>query len=436
MKILFLSEIKNITLLRTKNIPFILYLIVGCIVVIKGPFYYPDSYAFLDMSINHSPVYSLFLKIFRIIFNDSFIWPVIITQFLILISAIHYLSNVLQKQFHLNLTEKFILQFILISPSIYFNQTTGAVLTEAISYPLVLIVFALGFKAFAILDIKLLLKSIIPLYFLVLTRGQFIVVIPVFIAVGVYINYQNRRLSTRWLPIILLVLLPFFTSISERCYNKLMYGYYVNNSMNYVHIISADFYLSKSTTVEIFDDLDEIEYFKIIHESLKNVELTEQSADAQNKSDIEVYVDNFPKICNRRIYDLGLNYFQKKGLNYFEQHFALNKLCKGMFFKMLKHNFKTRVSFFIKNLKLTYGTAKHLFLFIFLISYSLIKVYKTKSTIYKFILLGSVLMLANNVLIAFVMHAIKRYAFYYYWIIFAIIILILSELSKKTSNEN
>jgi hypothetical protein len=71
-----------------------------------------------------------------------------------------------------------------------------------------------------------------------------------------------------------------------------------------------------------------------------------------------------------------------------------------------------------------------------LISYSLIKVYKTKSTIYKFILLGSVLMLANNVLIAFVMHAIKRYAFYYYWIIFAIIILILSELSKKTSNEN
>lgn len=431
-----MAKTKNEILFGVKTFDLVLYSIIGFIIVLKGPFYFPDSYAFIDMAINHSPVYILFLKFFKIIFGDSFIWPVIITQFLALVYAVNYLSSNLQKQFHLSYIEKYILQFILISPSIYFNYTTGAVLSEALSYPLVLIVFALGFKPFATLNTKLLLKSIIPLYFLVLTRGQFIVIIPVFVAISIYISYQNRAFPIKWSSMILLILLPFFTSISERCYNKLMYGYFENNSMNFVHIIAADFYLSNSNTEDIFDNPDEIEYFKIVHNSLTNAELTKQNADAKNKSDIEVYNSNFPKICNRRIYDLGLHYFQKKGLNYFEQHLALNTLCKGMFFKMFKYNFKNRISFFVKNLIATYGTAKNLLLFLLLIVYSLVKVFKTKNAIYKFILFGSVLMLANSVIIAFVIHAIKRYTFYYYWILFAIMILIFNALSKKISNEN
>ena len=31
--------------------------------------------------------------------------------------------------------------------------------------------------------------------------------------------------------------------------------------MNYVHLITTDFYLSKASTVEIFDDPDEIKYY-------------------------------------------------------------------------------------------------------------------------------------------------------------------------------
>lgn len=423
-------------ILNTKKGDLILYSIIGVLLALRGPIYYPDSYAFLEMAINHSPVYVLFLKFFKLIFGNSFIWPVIISQFFALVFAIEYMTKILEKQFPLNQIEKIFLKFILLAPSIYFDYTTGAILSEAVSYPMVLVVFALGFKSFATQSVKPLLKSVIPLYFLILTRGQFVTILPVFIALGIYINYRNKSSSSKWWPIILLILLPFFMSVSERIYNKSMYGFYENNSMNYVHLISADFFLSTSNTVEIFEDPDEIEYFKIVFESLENAGLTKQKADAQNKSDIEVYNRNFSKICNRRIHDLGLNYFQKKGLNYFEQYIAINKLCKKMFFKMLKHNMKERVTFFIKNLKLTYGTAKYLLLYIVLMVYSLIMVIKTKNTIFKFILLGSVLMLANNVLIAFVIHSIKRYTFYYFWILFAIIILTFSKLSKTIYNEN
>ena len=45
-------------------------------------------------------------------------------------------------------------------------------------------------------------------------------------------------------------------------------------------------------------------------------------------------------------------------------------------------------------------------------------------------------MLANNVLIAFIIHAIKRYTFYFDWILFATVIVVFNELSKKIRHEN
>ena len=429
-------KIKPQILLNTKRIHPILYMIIGICVAINGPFYHPDSFAFLEMSLNRSPLYVLFLKLFTTLFGDNYIWPLICIQFLVLVFAVHYLLKIIAKQFHLHPVETVVLQFIVLSPSIYFNHTSGAVLSEALSHPLLLIVFALGFNAFAALNIKSLLKSLIPLYFLILTKGQFIVIVPVFMALGIYIGYQKKLATKKWLPLLLLVVLPIFINYSERLYNKVMFGYFENNSMNYVHLITTDFYISKASAVEIFDEPDEINYFKIVHASLEKAGLTTQKVDAQNESVVEVFTKEFSEICNQRIHELGLIYFQKKGLNNFEQNSALNKLCKGMFFKLVKFNYKDRVRFFIKNLKVTYGSAKYLLLFILLIIYSSVMVYKTKNTIFKFILLGAVLMLANNMLIAFIIHAIKRYTFYFDWILFAVIILIFSNLSKSLHHEN
>lgn len=436
MKNVVLKKFKYLTFFSERNIEPILYLIIGVCVALKGPFLHRDSFAFLEMSLNRSPMYVLFLKLFTTLFGDNYIWPLIVVQFLATVFAVHYLLKTIKKQFHLHIIEKFVLQFILLSPSIYFNYTSGAVLSEALSYPLVLIVFAFGFNAFASLKIRPLLKSIVPLYFLILTRGQFIIFIPVFIAIGIYISYQKRSALKEWLPLLVLVVLPIFTNYSERLYNKVMFGYFENNTMNYVHLISTDFYLCKASTVKIFDDPNEIEYFNIVHASLEKAGLTKQFVEEQNGSTIDVFNKEFSEICNERIHELGLIYFKEKGLNNFEQNRALNNLCKGMFFKLIKFNFKGRIHFFAKNLKVSYGSAKQLLLFILLIVYSLIMVYKTKTAIFKFILLGAVLMLANNVIIAFIIHAIKRYTFYFDWILFATVILMFNALSKKISNEN
>lgn len=150
-------------------------MIFGVCIALKGPFLHPDSFAFLEMSINRSPLYVLFLKLFTTLFGDNYLWPLIGVQFLAIVFSTHFLLKTIKKQFDLHFIEKLVLQFILLSPSVYFNYTTGSVHSEAVSHPLVLLVFAFGFKAFASTSIRPLLKSIIPLYFLILTRGQFIV---------------------------------------------------------------------------------------------------------------------------------------------------------------------------------------------------------------------------------------------------------------------
>jgi hypothetical protein len=431
-----LSSIKNPTFFSEKNAERILYVIFGICVALKGPFLHPDSFAFLEMSINRSPLYVLFLKLFTTLFGDNYLWPLIGVQFLAIVFSTHFLLKTIKKQFDLHFIEKLVLQFILLSPCVYFNYTTGSVHSEAVSHPLVLLVFAFGFKAFASTSIRPLLKSIIPLYFLILTRGQFIVFVPIFIVLGIYIGSQKQIAIKKWLPLLGLVMLPIITNYSERLYNKVLFDRFENNTMNYVHLISTDFYLSKASTVSLFKDADEIEYFNIVHSSLEKAGLTKQTVDARNESDINVFTEKFSDICNHRIHELGLLYFQEKGLNYYEQNRALNELCKRMFFKMIKSNFKDRIRFFAKNLKVAYGSAKELLLFILLIVYSLIMVYKTKSAIFKFILLGTVLMLANNVLIAFIIHAIKRYTFYFDWILFATLILVFNALTRKLRYES
>jgi hypothetical protein len=63
--------------------------------------------------------------------------------------------------------------------------------------------------------------------------------------------------------------------------------------------------------------------------------------------------------------------------------------------------------------------------------YSLYLVWKETDVIYKFISLACAFMFANNLLIALVVYANKRYVFYFDWVIFAIVIILLNRVYFK-----
>ena len=98
---------------------------------------------------------------------------------------------------------------------------------------------------------------------------------------------------------------------------------------------------------------------------------------------------------------------------------------------LIKQNFKVWVKLFVKNLKNSFGSSKQLIFYLVLLFYGIYNLIKKNKNIYKFIVIATLFMFANNTLIALVIHSIKRYIFYFDWVIFATFILLLNEIFKN-----
>jgi len=422
---------KSVKLSLIQSLQIVLFLIVGVFVLAKGGHYMPDSYAFLDMRFNRSPFYCTFLKIFTSIFGENFEVPVILFQYAFIVFAVRKFIINLSKAFNLNTFSQLILQGILLAPCVYWHFTGGSILSESIAYPLVLLVFWLTFKGFKDLDLKPIYKALIFLFVLTLTRGQFVIFVPIILIVCGYIIHQKRSFRSSYFALLLIIALPFLTNLTEKIYNKVVFGYYTSNAVSNVHFIASGFYLSKDSDIDLFKAEDERAYFQIINQSLKEANMMRSQAVANGFDDYEFYDNNFSNICNHRIHELGLAYFEDKGLNYYEQNIALNSLCGNMIFPLIKSNFSNWTKLLFKNLKTTFGTTKQMLLILVLLFYSLYLVWKETDVIYKFISLACAFMFANNLLIALVVYANKRYVFYFDWVIFAIVIILLNRVYFK-----
>ncbi|MFV9552130.1 hypothetical protein [Algibacter sp. PT7-4] len=415
----------------------IIYVLIGGGVLFRGAVYFPDSYTFLDMAFNHSPVYCVFLKIVRGVFGASFEIPLLIIQYIFIIIGVNYLLDTLKDIFRVSEISLIIIQIICLAPCVYLHDLGNAILSEAITYPLFLIIFSLSLKMIIKEKLTYLYKICPLLIILILTRGQFLTVIPVLLLVVLYIVLKVKVYAKNFNFFILILIIPIISSLSERVYNKVVFGHFVNNSMNFVHLIASPFYVSTERDVTLFSNKEEIEYFNLIHNSLKEAELTHSQSEAAGIDKYVFYHDHFPEICNRRIYELGLQYFKDKGLNFVEQNIALNALCKKMFFPLIKTNFKTWFTLFFKNLKNSFNTAKQMLFFLMLMVLSIVYLRKHNNSILKFTALTILFMFANNTLIALVIHSIKRYTFYFDWFIFALFLVLINEiLNKKNIHES
>jgi len=416
----------------SRIISYALFILVGVFVLQKGAVYYLDSYAFLDMRFNRSPLYSTFLKLFTSVFGDAYKYPVVITQYAFIIVAISFLLNTLKSVFKLSFISLIVVQLIVLAPCIYWHLTANKILSEAIAYPLFLILFTFSFKFLIKQKFKYIYLAASVLCLLILTRGQFIALLPVLMLLTLFVLWQKRNVKKGLIAIVILLMASLIANVAERTYNKIVHGYFVSNAMSYVHLISADFYISKAEDVNLFNDQESQTYFNLVRQSLVDVQLTREQVLENELDDQEEFERNFSKICNVRVHELGLKYFASKGLNLVEQNLALNELCAQMYLPLFKKNFKERLKLFYKNLKTTFGSSKYMLLFLMLLIIGMIKMLKSANAIYKFIVLSILFMFANNTLIAAVVHPINRYTFYFDWIIFVIVLVLFVQFSKKT----
>jgi hypothetical protein len=413
-----------------------IYFLVALFPLLKGAIYYPDSYAFLRMDFNRSLVYCLFLKANSICFGTFYELPVIIFQYTFIVLGINYLINTIKDIFHIRLFGLAIIQIILLVPCISSSYIANMILSEALCYPLVLIVIGLSLKLVVNEDLKYIYKIFPFLLILILTRGQFIAFVPVLLLLILFIIWKHKFDFKKGISIVLILLIPIFSNVIEKIYNKVTYGYFINNSMSYVHLISASFYISDGNDVNIFKTEDEKQYFKQVYSSLVQAKLTRNQALELDKDEYRYYEDNFSNICNERVHEIGLNIFKRRGLNFYEQNIALNKMCSSMLLPLLKQNSKKWIVFYCRNLKNSFGNSKQVIMYFILLIYGMLFLFKTNKNVYKFIVVTLLFMFANNGIIALVVHSINRYIFYFDWVIFVIIFILLNDILKKELNES
>ncbi|WP_189360562.1 hypothetical protein [Algibacter mikhailovii] len=322
---------------------------------------------------------------------------------------------------------KIVLQILLLAPCIYLHLLGSAILSEAIAYPLFLIFFGLGLKMFVNESFEDIFKIFLLLVALVLTRGQFIALVPAFLIIVIYTIIKNGAIRNRWYVLIILLAVPLMASLVEKTYNKINYDHFVGNTMNYVHLISSPFYLSNANDIDVFSQEDQKAYFNLIYKNLESRKLLYNQIDLNKSDNYQFYHRNFSNICNKGVYKLGLDFFKNKGFDYYQQHIQLNKLCKSMLLPLIKQNFQSWIYLYIKNVKNSFGSFKQLLLFLLLLIYGLIYLDVKNNNFYKFLVMAIIFMFANNCLVAIPIHTIKRYIFYFDWVIFAVFIILIEE---------
>ena len=410
------------------------YILGGVYVVWRGAEYLPDSSYYLNMAFNHSPVYALFSHGFQVVFGDYFEWPLILVQYILIVLAIELLVRNLSRSFGLRTLSSVVFKLVLIAPVFYLHFIANRILTEALAYPLVLMLLHFAWKAIRQFDVTAFVKAVIVLYLLCSIRGQFLGLLPVLVLLGLYLLYVQKSSQGIWLALLALLVMPWIQSLFYKTYNYIVHDHFVASQLTNVTMITSWIYVSSESDPPHFDDVESNVLFNRSFTELKRRGLTQEQAISQGFNDYQYFEARFPQICNRVLLDGGLAYYQEKGLDFYQGSIALNDRYGAMFSSIVKHNYKRWGPLFLKNLSNAFGSSKLLLLVILIGLYALYGWIKSPSDyLYRFIVLITGLMLCNHLTVAISAHSIKRYLFYFDWVLIVIFILLVESMfNRKT----
>lgn len=218
-------------LFSAKTATFTLFFLVFVFNLFSDPVLSPDSDSYLSMSPIRSPGYPLFLSLHFLIFGEGNLYSVLVSQTIINIAAIYFISKTLKDIFRLSEWTGVLLAFLFLIPCLppfltgaAINYTTCVILAEGLSYPLFLGVFSFILKGVLNKNNTALLVSFFLTSLLVLIRPQFVFMLPLLLIILGYISLFQRNHFR-----ILLLAIGLGSSIAsylilERAYYYLAHG--------------------------------------------------------------------------------------------------------------------------------------------------------------------------------------------------------------------
>jgi len=419
---------------RFKTLLYLVFAVVFFLVMRQEVVLFSDSGGYIDGDIIRSPTYPLFLDILQGVFGSYFNTATAFFQVIFGFIAVYYFITSLKKALKLHPLWLLLMALLVLSPYVYNHHVANRFLSEALSYPLYLLVVSRFFLLLAKGEKRYVWQAIPLLFLLVLTRNQFLYIVPIALLSIGWLAYSAKAYK-RWLfPALALIVLPFVSSLADKTYHSIRHDAFVSTPWTGLHLLTPAMFVADKEDGTIFTSEKEKRLFDSLYSSLAKKQLNIHHLPPEDASQATaVYRENFSDIANHTIYDEGKEIVApNETVN--NKYIFLDAVTKSMAMPLIMDNFGPWLKVYLQNFVFAFGTARDVLLILILLGFGIFILLKNKSIDAKIIMLACSLLLANAAIVSIGMHTIKRFTFYNDWVVFLIIFILINSYSNRTKN--
>lgn len=423
----YISHIFSNSFLRV-----LLYILISIYVIWVGVVIEPDTSSYVGLSLITPPGYGTFLFVFRKIFGEHIYYPVIVgVQLVIGFASCIYLIKTIKTFFELDKRWLFFMDVILLAPIVIPEfLTVNRIVTQGLAYPCFLVTTSFLIRFLFGSNKRDIFFLLISIFLMLLIRTQFFFVIPVLLIILLYKWYQTKNFKRYVSVIILLLCLPVFVSLSQKAFNYIVQGKYINISSTGLQIMIMPFFVADESDYKLYEDAKTREYYKKMYAIAYDRKLLDDFYVPLNDNVFHYFDYNFVNISYGVFSIEGRKFLMPSDPDSHDALIANDKMLVSMWFPLFIDNFWKCADLFYKNVEHAFGGFYMIWLSLLVLIGSLYLYCRCKEKLALFAFVCMLLTFSNIFLICVVQHSIPRYLIYHQWMLPVLFILLLDKFIK------
>lgn len=401
-----------------------LLFVLFCFLCYKGPILEPDSGGYIQNATIRSPLYPILLSAYTKIFGADNYGCLAILQILFGFWASFYTASTLTRlpQISVPKSISYLVTLVLLFP--YWGPCSfgNIILTEALCYPLFLLMFSLLLQALLYKNTRFFIYSMIITGLLVLTRGQFLFIYP---AIGILLGYIflfERKSFKSFTLLFCFILTIVGANLAERTYQYLYHGQFKLVPYTGMQLIVAPLYLSSKTDGQYLKTEKERELFQDIWNVMEQKKINFNSLKTDSYFHMATYTlfyDSYNKICWESLAPL----LSKYNLT---SPYQIDPFFIQMGTTLIMHNLKGFFTLYLLNIVFNIGGVYFALLLCVATLSALAAFLKTRHPLALAYLLAALLTVGNYTLVALVEPILRRYSAYTDTLLISVLLIIVT----------
>jgi len=415
------------------------YLFTIVIVLLKGPILEPDSSSYIHLAMIVSPAYPAFLFVFKKVFGESsFPQVVMIVQLVLNVLAILYTVDAFKKIYQLKKAFVSVLDLIFILPLLIPGLLiSNKITSEALAYPIFLLIIVFFIRGFLEKKRKSLLYGIILLFVGLLLRAQFFFVLPPVIIFILYQLYVTRNFRNFGMPLLLVFLIPVLVSLVDKTFHFVVSDKFESTSNTGVQVMTIPFFVSEKNDYKIYEEKRTQDYFKYVYQKAEEMKVIDDYYKKRYNDNVyNFFHQNYARLSYGVLSLKGREFLYPNQLKSADAIIGNNKLLISMTLPLVLQNFWKCLDLYFKNILHAFRGVYFFVFYILLLISSLVLWMKTKAKLAFLALFFTLITFCNIGLVCLLEHSIDRFMMYHQWMLPVLFVIVLNEVYTRMSGDS